>query len=119
MSDPLKKAAAALGPLFDGALNGLQAKAEKLAASAQHHSKDVANDILGYQTKLVLTLEERAIGAINSMDAELAIKSWQQASKSALKKLKVWGEWELHDQFWSMAGTILHAASGLLGEIRL
>ena len=115
----ISKVLDAVTPLAEGALNAIKGKAEALAVKAEAFSKDVANDILDYNRKILLTLQSRAQKEISAADADLAIKNWKTAMKSALKKVKVFTEWELYDQFWGNVSNVFGVLSALLGEFHI
>lgn len=114
-----KKAVSRIEQVGEQALNRLEKKVDALAEKAKEYSIVVSQDILGYKQKMVELIAARAAGEVPAVEAELAIKNWEASCKSALKKLKVFGEWEAHDQAWDAGKMLLKVTAALLGEIRL
>lgn len=108
-----------LSSSFDTLLGSLKTSAKELADKVKVFSEDVAKDILSYHEKIVKTVEDKVNGVITASDADLSVKAWKTASKSAIKKLKTYTEWEAYEKFWNKVSTIFSIASALLGEISL
>lgn len=101
------------------ALADLEKRGRELADNVAPVSKDVGNDILDYNAKILEVVARRFANDMKAVDADLAIKNWKTSIRSALKKLKVFSEWETHDQYWGAVHNMLKIASALLGEVKL
>lgn len=101
------------------ALGAIKTRAEALAKSVEVVAEDVAADIVAYGDKIVRTIDCRVRREMTAADCHYAIKNWKQSMKSALKKLKVFSEWEVYDQFWGHVESVFKIVSALLGEIVL
>jgi len=92
------------------------ARGEKLAKALEGISLEVAADIRDYSLHIAEALLGRLNGDWKPLDAEIAIKNWKQSTKSALKKLKVTTEWELHDSFWGFVDFLFKKILPILKE---
>lgn len=110
----LKDVVKTISGASENALNEIKKRAEALASVVEGEAKEVALDIRGYGDRILNTIDRRVKREITVADANRAVKNWKQASKSALKKLRVFSEWEAYDQFWGHALEMLKFAEGLL-----
>jgi len=97
----------------------LQIKGEELAKEVEKHSIEVAKDIRRYNQLILETLDKRLRKEISASDANISIKTWKTATKSAVKKLQQQALWEAHDMFWLNVGNVFKFAALILGEIVL
>lgn len=119
MADLLEEVVGNFTGILGKALQTVKTRAEDLANKVKIHSEDVAQDIAAYGDKILWTIGRRVRGEITAADALITIKNWKQAMKSALKKLKVFSEWEAYDQFWGLVSSVFKIVGALLGEIAL
>lgn len=99
------------------AVDSIKTRAIALADSVKGEAKDVAKDIAAYGDRILRTIDRRVNREITATDANIAIRNWKQASKSALKKLKIFSEWEAYEQFWGHVMSVFKVIEGLLSVV--
>lgn len=98
------------------AYDELEKKGQALYESVKEFSDDVAEDVKKYGARIAELIALRLAGEVRKRDADIAIQTWEQAVRSALKKLKVFTQWELHKQLFDAGSVLLRIAGGLLGD---
>lgn len=116
-SSVLKDVVDTLSGASESALSSIKERAEALAATVEGEAREIAEDIRGYGDRILITIDRRAKREITLADANVSVRNWKQASKSALKKLKVFSEWEAYDQFWGHVTQVFKFVETLLGVI--
>lgn len=117
MAALLNEVVGSISGISEKALDSIKTRATALADSVKGESKDVAKDIAGYGDRILRTIDRRVNREITAADANIAIRNWKQSSKSALKKLKVFSEWEAHEQFWGHVMSVFKVVEGLLSVV--